>query len=119
MLCFWQDTEGDFDCEDNELGPGCESYRYAGMVLQVNLHYDNTFSFDTRRVRFWYTVTRVEEAEFKGYETQYEQANQADDPSSARYTTAMGSASSFGRSETSACSTCRRCLSTWWSRQAC
>jgi hypothetical protein len=55
------DTEGDFDCDPSDESPGCESYRYAGLVLQVDIHYDNTFSFDTRRVRFWYTVQRVEQ----------------------------------------------------------
>ena len=57
--------------EPDETAPGCESYRYAGLVLQVNMIYDNRFSFDTGSVQFRYTVDRVEEAEFKGYNTIY------------------------------------------------
>ena len=65
------DTFGDVDCGNSTVSPGCESARYSGIVLQVNIQYNNNqevFNFNTDRVQFRYTVDHVEESEFKGYE---------------------------------------------------
>ena len=59
------------DCGNSTVSPGCESARYSGIVLQVNIQYNNNqevFNFNTDRVQFRYTVDHVEESEFKGYE---------------------------------------------------
>lgn len=67
------DTFGDFDCDPGSPpAPGCESARYAGLVLQVGLEYDNRFSFDTTRVQYRYTVQHVTEAEYKADEILYD-----------------------------------------------
>lgn len=65
------DTFGDVECEPDEVSEGCESSRYSGIVLQVNIEYNNNqevFSFNTNRVRYRYTVDHVKESEYKAYE---------------------------------------------------
>ena len=42
-------------------------------MLQVNLDYNNRFSFDTSRVEYRYTVNHIKEAEFKAEEVLSEQ----------------------------------------------
>jgi hypothetical protein len=65
------DTFGDVDCGNSTVSEGCESARYSGIVLQVNIEYNNNrdvFNFNTDRVQFRYTVDHVKESEFKAYE---------------------------------------------------
>jgi len=62
------DTEGDVSCEADEVSPGCESFRYSGMVLQVNIEYNNKWSFDPTQVEYKYTVDHVKESEFQANE---------------------------------------------------
>ena len=54
------------ECDPDEVSPGCESARYSGVVLQVNIEYNNNrqvFNFNTDRVEYRYTVDHVKESE--------------------------------------------------------
>lgn len=62
------DTDGDVDCESNAVSPGCESFRYSGLVLQVNIEYNNKFSFNASEVEYRYTVNHIEQSEFQANE---------------------------------------------------
>lgn len=46
------DTDGDVACESDAVSPGCESFRYSGLILQVNIEYSNKFSFDASQVEY-------------------------------------------------------------------
>lgn len=62
------DTEGDVACESDAVSPGCESFRYSGLILQVNIEYNNKFSFDSSQVEYRYTVDHVKNSEFQANE---------------------------------------------------
>jgi hypothetical protein len=71
MACSNLDTFGDVDCGNSTVSEGCESSRYSGVVLQVNIEYYNNqevFNFNPNRVQYRYTVDHVKESEFKAYE---------------------------------------------------
>ena len=38
---------------------GVESYRYSGLVLQVNINYANNEGFDSNRFHYHYQVTHI------------------------------------------------------------
>ena len=51
------------------MSPGCESFRYSGLVLQVNIEYANKkpSPFDLRESRVYYrfTVDHVQKSEYQ------------------------------------------------------
>ena len=51
------------------MSPGCESYRYSGLVLQVNIEYTNKkpSPIDLRESRVYYrfTVDHVKQSEYQ------------------------------------------------------
>jgi hypothetical protein len=72
------DTAGDVSCESDEVSAGCESFRYSGLVLQVNIEYNNKFSFDSSQVEYKYTVDHVKESEFQANEIMIESGGAAE-----------------------------------------
>lgn len=61
------DADGDYDSEGE-----VESYRYAGLVLQVNIYYSNdVHAFSGRSYRYHYTVDHIKQEEYKGAEVSY------------------------------------------------
>jgi hypothetical protein len=48
---------------------GLQSHRFAGLVLQMTIFYDNTFSFDQSKFRYRYTVLHVDKTQFKVEQT--------------------------------------------------
>ena len=62
------DTRGDVGCESNVVSPGCESFRYSGLILQVNIEYNNKWSFDATQVEYRITVDHIKNSEFQANE---------------------------------------------------
>ena len=56
-------------CAVRQVSPGCESFRYSGLVLQVNIEYANKkpSPFDLRESRVYYrfTVDHVQKSEYQ------------------------------------------------------